>query len=69
MKPISIDVTQQHREEDEQRKLRPKRQSVTSKLEYLLFLKKRKDGLYESVSGQMDLGLSVRALFELRSLR
>ena len=69
MKPISIDVTQQHREEDEQRKLRPKRQSVTSKLEYLLFLKKRKDGLYESVSGQMDLGLSVRALFELRSPR
>lgn len=69
MKPISIDVTQQHREEDEQRKLRPKRQRVTSKPEYLLFLKKRKDGLYESVSGQMDPGLSVRALFELRSPR
>ena len=69
MKPISIDVMQQHREEDEQRELKQKRQSVTSKPEYLLFLKKRKDGLYEAVSGQMDPGLSVRALFELRSLR
>jgi hypothetical protein len=63
MKPISIDVMQQQRE------LKQKRQSVTSKPEYLLFLKKRKDGLYEAVSGQMDPGLSVRALFELRSLR
>jgi len=69
MKSISIDVTQQHREEDGQRELKQKRQSVTSKPEYLLFLKKRKDGLYEPVSGQMDPGLSVRALFELRSLR
>ena len=63
MKPISIDVMQQQRE------LKQKRQSVTSKPEYLLFLKKRKDGLYEAVSCQMDPGLSVRALFELRSLR
>ena len=69
LKPISIDVTQKHQEEDGQRVLKQKRQSFTNQPEYLLFLKKRKDGFYEAVSGQMDPSFSVRALFELRSLR
>jgi len=69
LKSISIDVTQRYREEDGQRELKQKRQRVTSKPEYLLFLKKRKDGIYEAESGQMDPGFSVRALFELRFLR
>jgi len=34
-----------------------------SQPEYLLFLKKHKDGEYEPVSGQLDAGFSVRALF------
>ena len=34
-----------------------------SQPEYLLFLKKRKDGTYEPVSGQLDASFSVRALF------
>ncbi len=33
------------------------------KVEYLLFLKKRKDGRYEPVSGRIDPNLSVRELF------
>ncbi len=34
-----------------------------SQPEYLLFLKKHKDGEYEPVSGQLDAEFSVRALF------
>ena len=34
-----------------------------SQPEYLLFLKKRKDGTYEPVSGQLDASFSVRAMF------
>ena len=34
-----------------------------SQPEYLLFLKKNKDGEYEPVSGQLDADFSVRALF------
>jgi len=34
-----------------------------SQPEYLLFLKKHKDGMYEPVSGQLDASFSVRALF------
>ena len=34
-----------------------------SQPEYLLFLKKHKDGEYEPVSGQLDADFSVRALF------
>ena len=34
-----------------------------SQPEYLLFLKKHKDGQYEPVSGQLDADFSVRALF------
>ena len=66
--PVSLDVTQRNGEEGERRELKPKRQSLVSKPEYLLFLKIRKDGLYEAVSGQMDPNFSVRALFEYRVL-
>ena len=34
-----------------------------SQSKYLLFLKKRKDGTYEPVSGQLDASFSVRAMF------
>jgi len=37
--------------------------SKFSQPEYLLFLKKRKDGTYEPVSGQLDASFSVRAMF------
>jgi len=69
LEPISIDVTRQDREEGRQREPKQKRLSVTGQPEYLLFLKKRKDGLYEAVSGQRDPVFSVRALFELPSLK
>ncbi|MEE2935813.1 MAG: hypothetical protein VYA84_07435 [Planctomycetota bacterium] len=35
---------------------------LANKPEYLLFLKKRSDGRYEAVSGQMDSALSVRTI-------
>ena len=69
MNPVSLDATQENGKDGERRELKQKRQSLISKPEYLLFLKKRKDGLYEAVSGQIDPSFSVRALFEVRSLR
>ncbi len=37
--------------------------------EYRIFLRKRKDGRYEAVSGQMDSDFFVRTLFEPGLLR
>ena len=39
-----------------------------SQPEYLLFLKKRKDGTYEPVSGQLDASFSMRAMFPLENI-
>ena len=40
-----------------------------SQPEYLLFLKKHKDGEYEPVSGQLDASFSVRAMFPPDNIR
>ena len=62
-KPVLIEV--KSKEEGKNRESKPKRvsKSVVSPPEYLLFLKERKDGNYEPVSGQLDAAFSVRALF------
>ena len=62
-KPVMIEV--KSKEEGKAKELKPKRagKSVDSPPEYLLFLKQRKDGMYEPVSGQLDAALSVRAIF------
>lgn len=41
-----------------------KRESLSSAPEYLLFLKRKVDGRFEAVSGQVDPDSSVRALFK-----
>jgi hypothetical protein len=38
-----------------------------SQVDYMLFLKKRADGRYEAVSGQIDPGLAVRKLIDVRA--
>jgi len=43
--------------------------SQTNGPEYLLFLKERKDGRYEAVSGQIDPEFFVRTLFPNGLLR
>lgn len=60
-------TTRQHGDGDgTSRELKPKEKSLTNMPEYLLFLKQRKDGRYEAVSGQMDPILSVRELVDAR---
>ena len=44
------------------------RQSLVSPPEYLLYLRRRQDGRYEAVSGQVDPKFSVRALFHQSGL-
>ena len=60
--PILIELKQA---KGKKGKLRRQSQALRkiSQPEYLLFLKKRKDGTYEPVSGQLDASFSVRALF------
>ena len=62
-KPVMIEA--KSKEEGKVKELKPIRagKSVDSPPEYLLFLKKGKDGMYEPVSGQLDAAFSVRALF------
>ena len=62
-KPVMIEV--KSKEEGKAQELKPKQagKSVDSPPEYLLFLKQRKDGMYEPVSGQLDAALSVRTIF------
>ena len=67
-KPISLHVNQSSGNKGRVKILRA-RQSMTSEPDYLLFLKRRKDGHYEALSGQMDAALSVRALFAPNALR
>lgn len=61
-KPHSIHVSELGREESNE--LKPLRVSQTNAPEYLLFLKQRKDGRYEAISGQMDPKLSSRTVFQ-----
>ena len=60
--PVLIELKQA---EDKKGKLHQPSQGLRkiSQPEYLLFLKKRKDGTYEPVSGQLDASFSVRAMF------
>lgn len=60
--PILIELKQA---KDKKGKLHQQSQALRkiSQPEYLLFLKKRKDGTYEPVSGQLDASFSVRAMF------
>lgn len=60
--PLQIEVKQNLRNKG---KLHQQIQGLRqiSQPEYLLFLKKRKDGGYEPVSGQLDADFSLRVLF------
>lgn len=60
--PLQIEVKQNVKNKG---KLHQQSQGLRkiSQPEYLLFLKKHKDGTYEPVSGQLDAEFSVRALF------
>ena len=60
--PILIELKQA---EDKKGKLQQLSKGLKkiSQPEYLLFLKKHKDGKYEPVSGQLDASFSVRAIF------
>ncbi|MGI9444282.1 MAG: hypothetical protein ACR2N1_17560 [Rubripirellula sp.] len=66
--PVSIDVQPLKRAETELKALSHKRLSQNSAPEYLLFLKKRQDGSFEAVSGQVDPSFSVRALFNVEAI-
>ena len=59
------------REREEANDLKPKRAGnrAVSPPEYLLFLKQRKDGMYEPVSGQLDAAFSVRALLSPNNIK
>ena len=63
--PLSIDIRPTRKIDDEGlERLEPlKRKSSTSAPEYLLFLKRRADGRFEAVSGQVDPDSSVSTLF------
>ena len=61
-KPISIDNKVSEVERETLKNLERKSQSTTGSPEYLLFLKKRNDGRYEAVSGQLDPTFSARIL-------
>ncbi|MEO1996577.1 MAG: hypothetical protein ABGZ17_15020, partial [Planctomycetaceae bacterium] len=67
-KPMMLDV-RDVREDDGVLKQRQQfRQSLVSPPEYLLYLRLRKDGRYEALSGQVDPAFSVRALFQQSGL-
>ena len=53
------------KKEEKVKELKPKQagKNQVNPPEYLLFLKKGKDGMYEPVSGQLDAALSVRTIF------
>jgi len=71
--PLLVEVREQSKKNEEGtlEELAPvsKRRRLVSQPEYLLFLEKREDDLYEPVSGQLDAAFSVRALFHPGSLR
>ena len=68
-KPMIIEV--KSKEEGKSKELQLKRtgKSMVSPPEYLLFLKQRKDGNYEPVSGQLDAAFSVRALLPPNNIK
>ena len=66
VQPFSVGIRRSGETKEEGPKtLEPtKRKSLMPAPEYLLFLKKRTDGLFEAVSGQVDPNSSVRTLFQ-----
>ena len=62
-KPVLIEVKSKEEGKAQESKSKRVSKSLVSPPEYLLFLKQRKDGTYEPVSGQLDAALSVRAIF------
>ena len=62
-KPVIIEVKSKEEGKAKELKLQQAGRSLISPPEYLLFLKMRKDGFYEPVSGQLDAAFSVRAIF------
>ena len=67
--PVIIEVKSKEEEEAKELKLKRTGKSLVSPPECLLFLKQRKDGNYEPVSGQLDAAFSVRALFPPNNLK
>lgn len=64
--PLSVDIIRSNDSDDEglKRLESMKRSRLTSAPEYLLFLKRKADGRFEAVSGQVDPNSSVRTLFK-----
>ena len=60
--PLQIEVKQNVKKKGKLHQQRRELRKI-SQPEYLLFLKKHKDGKYEPVSGQLDASFSVRAMF------
>ena len=67
-KPIMLDVREMKNENRVLEQLQPVRQTLVSPPEYLLYLRLRKDGRYEALSGQIDPAFSVRALIQQAGL-
>ena len=60
--PLQIEVKQNVKKKGKLQQQSKELRKI-SQPEYLLFLKKHKDGKYEPVSGQLDASFSVRTLF------
>ena len=62
-KPVMSEA--KSKKEEKVKELKPKQagKNQVNPPEYLLFLKKGKDGMYEPVSGQLDAAFSVRTIF------
>ena len=68
-KPMMLDVRDARKNGGGLQQRQPVRQSLVSPPEYLLYLRLRKDGRYEALSGQVDPAFSVRALFQQSGLQ
>jgi hypothetical protein len=68
-RPVSINVHPLQDSEQNPKAPLIRRVSGNPAPEYLLFLKKRQDGSYEAVSGQVDPTLSVRVLLDLEAIQ
>lgn len=64
IRPVGIRRSGETKEEGPKTLEPTKRKSLMPAPEYLLFLKRRTDGRFEAVSGQVDPNSSVRTLFQ-----
>ena len=67
--PVSLDMKPLQQGITETKFLAKKRETRSNGPEYLLFLKKRQDGSFVAVSGQIDPSFSVRAIFNMDALQ